>query len=136
MKIDFEKSRGAKRYVNVTSEGPPRLPGDPRTQEQVLEAYDEEDDNLTSEEEPEPQRTPTEQDQSQYDARVDLDPPDRNVRPRIDSGPSSTPLQPAPEPVPHSSTASAASSSFHLFFLSGPDYAGSACRLGCRCSTC
>ena len=28
MKVDLEKTRGARRYVDVTREGPPRFPGD------------------------------------------------------------------------------------------------------------
>ena len=50
MKIYFETGRGAKRYINVTSEGPHVFQGG-RTQDHEPEAYDE-DENLTSEEGP------------------------------------------------------------------------------------
>ena len=43
-KADLQKTRGARRYVNVTAEGPPRFPGDPNIEEE--EGAEDDDDDM------------------------------------------------------------------------------------------
>ena len=53
MKVDLQKHRGARRYVDVEREGPPRFPGDP----DVAGGNDEDaDDHEASDSEPEEER--------------------------------------------------------------------------------
>ena len=96
MRQDLQTNRGARRYVDVTSEGPPRFPGDP----DIGEA---DDDGL-------PGPTDHSDDEPEVEQAA-ASPPEtpRNVRQRVGELEAATPAPSEPSPQPQSEPANTAS---------------------------
>jgi len=103
MKEDLRKKRGARRYVDVRSEGPPRFPGDPPVQDpEDLRHDDHREDFLSdSDEEGEPAQ-PEPEAPGRARERGDEDDTPRRVRSRLQS---SIVSEPAREPAASSGSA-------------------------------
>jgi len=93
MRLDLQKSRGARRYVDVMREGPPRFPGDPQIQEDEELPGHGPSDNEDSE--PEQEGTPAEQEREASRGRNETgEPPVRRQRIDTVSEPGLEPSRP------------------------------------------